>query len=298
MFVMIAIGYIAFKAKLVNDLGNRQMTNLLLYVISPLVIIDAYQMEYNDTLATNLLIAFGLAIISHLIAILISTLFIKKKGNEQKAPIERFAIVYSNCGFMALPLVSALFGSEGVFYASAYMTIFNLLSWSHGYILMAGKADKDTIKKIVFSPVILSVGAGLLIFFLQIPIPSVFTSSFSFMAGVNTPLAMVITGVSLAQNNILAAFKQIRCYYVMVLSCIIVPITAMCVYLFLPLPTNIILVNLVSTACPCAVTTILFSTKFELDSAYATQIFTLCTLTSVVTIPLIVLLYQSLATLV
>lgn len=295
MFILIIIGYIAFKLKLVDITGNRQMTNILLYIIAPLVIIDAYQMKYNQTLATNLLIAFGLGVVSHLIAIGISYLFVRKKGNEANAPIERFAIIYSNCGFMALPLVSALFGAEGVFYASAYMTIFNLLSWTHGYIMMSGKADKSTLKSAFLSPVILSVGVGLLLFFLKIPLPDVVKTSVSYMASLNTPLAMLVTGINLAQTDIFSAFKQLRCYYVMFLSCLLVPITAICVYLFLPLPQNIVLVNLVSTACPCAVTTILFSTKFGRDSAYASKILTLSNITSIVTIPLIVFLYQALS---
>ncbi len=298
MFVLIIIGYIGFKTKLVDVTGNRQMTNVLLYIVAPLVIIDAYQMEYNDTLASNLLIAFALGVASHIIAIAVSYILIKKKGNEEKAPIERFAVIYSNCGFMALPLVSALFGAEGVFYASAYMTIFNLLSWTHGYILMSGKADKKTIKSALLSPVILSVGVGMLIFFLKIPIPSVLKTSASYIAAVNTPLAMIVTGVSLAQTNIFSAFKQIRCYYIVFLSCILVPLIAMSIYLFLPLPTNLILVNLVSTACPCAVTTILFSTKFGLDSSYASKILTLSNITSIITIPAIVFIYQFLSTLV
>ncbi|MFZ2537565.1 MAG: AEC family transporter [Oscillospiraceae bacterium] len=298
MFVLIIIGYIGFKTKLVDETGNRQLTNVLLYIIAPLVIIDAYQMEYNETLASNLLIAFALGLASHIIAIAVSYILIKKKGNEKKAPIERFAIIYSNCGFMALPLVSALFGAEGVFYASAYMTIFNLLTWTHGYIMMSGKADKNTIKSAFLSPVILSVGVGLLIFFLKIPLPSVLKTSVYYMASVNTPLAMIVTGVSLAQTNILSAFKQIRCYYIMFLSCLLVPFIAMCIYLFLPLPTNLVLVNLVSTACPCAVTTILFSTKFELDSSYASKILTLSNVTSIITIPAVVFMYQFLSTLV
>lgn len=297
MFVLIIIGFIAFKTKLVNDTGNRQMTNILLYIIAPLVIIDAYQMEYNEQLAKNLAIAFALGISSHLIAMAVSYIFIRKKGNEQKTPIERFSIIYSNCGFMALPLISALFGSEGVFYASAYMTVFNVLSWTHGYIMISGKGDKKTIKSAFLSPVIISVAVGLLIFFIKIPIPSVLKTSISYMASLNTPLAMIVTGVSLAQTNIFAAFKQLRCYYVMFLGCIAVPLSAMAVYLFLPLPQNLILVNLVSTACPCAVTTILFSTKFNLDSAYASRILTLSNICSIITIPTVVFLYQLLSNL-
>lgn len=302
MFVLMLIGYISFKTKLANDTGNKQMTNILLYVVSPLVIIDAYQMKYEEQLAKNLLIAFALGVVSHLIAIGISYLLVRKKGNEQNAPIERFAVIYSNCGFMALPLVSALFGSEGVFYASAYMTVFNLLSWTHGYIIMSKgnktSSEKVSMKSVVFSPVLISVAFGLLIFFLKIPMPAVIKTSVSYIASLNTPLAMLVTGISLAQTNIFSAFRELRCYYVMLLGSIVVPMCAMTLYLFLPLPQMLILVNLVSTACPCAVTTLLFSTKFGLNSAYASKLLTLSNIASIVTIPTIVFLYQSLSSII
>lgn len=298
MFFLIAIGFIGFKTKLISEFGNRQLTTVLLYIVAPLVILDAYQMKYNDTLATNLLIAFALGFVSHIIAIIISYLLVTKKSGESRTPIERFAVIYSNCGFMALPIVSALFGAEGVFYASAYMTVFNLLSWTHGYITMSGTADKQTIKSAFLSPVIISVGVGLLIFFLKIPIPTIFKTGFSYVAGVNTPLAMLVTGASLAQTNIFSAFKHLRCYYIAFLSLLLVPFCAMCVYLLLPLPANLVLVNLVATACPCAVTTILFATKFELDSTYASKLLTLSTLCSVVTIPAVIFTYQLLSALI
>lgn len=292
MFVLMLVGVIAYKFKLINTEGSNQMTGLLLYIVSPLVVINAFQTPFEPRLAKNLLIAFALGIASHLIGMAIAYLFIRTKNNTERAPIERFSIIYSNCGFMALPLVQALFGNEGVFYASAYMTIFNLLSWTHGYMTLSGKTDKQAVKKALFSPVVISVAIGVILFFAQIKLPSVLASSVAFVASLNTPVAMIVTGVSLAQSNILKAFKTLRCYYVILLMNLVVPLVAMLIYLFLPVEQNLILVNLVSTACPCAVTTLLFSTRFGRDVPYATSLLTLANVSCIITIPFIVFLYQ------
>ncbi|MEG2429605.1 MAG: AEC family transporter, partial [Oscillospiraceae bacterium] len=199
---------------------------------------------------------------------------------------------------MALPLIFALFKSEGVFYASAYMAIFNLFSWTHGYISMSGKSDKKSLQKAFFSPVVISVVIGLILFFCNIKLPSVIATSVSAMASLNTPLAMIVTGVSLAQSNIKEAFSTARCYYIVFLMNIVVPVVALLCYSFLPIDQNIVIVNLISTACPCAVTTLLFATKFNREPAYASNLLTLSNVTCIATIPLIILLHNLITSLI
>lgn len=295
MFLLMIVGAFCFKKKFINEEGKNQLTLILLYIVNPMLVINAYQTPFNNSLAKNLFIAFGLGFISHVIALIISYLFVHKKNNEERAPIERFAIIYSNCGFMAFPLIQALYGSEGVFYASAYITVFNILSWTHGYIIMSGKVDKKAVLKAFVSPVIISVVIGIAMFFLKIQLPAILFDTVSFLASLNTPLAMLVTGVSLAQINIISAFKSKRYYYIMFLMNILVPLCAALIYVFIPLDEKLVIVNLISTACPCAVTTLLFATKFERDPSYAAKLLTIGNVTCIITIPLIIFIYQTLS---
>lgn len=292
MFVLILLGVFCFKKKILTDSASKHMTDLLLYVVNPLVVINAYNMPFNPELATNLGMAFLLGIISHLIAMAVAYITVRSKGNNENAAIERFSIIYTNCGFMALPLINAMFGSEGVFYASAYMTVFNLLSWTHGYITISKKADKAAIIKAFTSPVVISVAVGLILFFCQIRLPLVIADSVAHMASLNTPIAMLITGVSLAQTNIIKAFKTPRLYYIVFVANLLVPLIASCVYLFLPINQSIILINLVAVACPCAVTTLLFSTRLGKNVTHATNLLTVSNVSCVITIPLVIFIYQ------
>lgn len=307
MFILILIGVFCYKAKFITKVGSSQITSLLLYIVNPLVIINAYQIPFQKQLAKNLFIAFILGITSHLIAMIIAYIFVRKKSSinstnltkEQekinkhnlRVPVERFAVIYTNCGFMALPLIFALFKSEGVFYASAYLAIFSILSWTHGYMGMSGKSDKQAFKKACLSPVVISTVLGLVLFFANLKLPFVIASGVSAMASLNTPLAMIVTGISLAQSNIKQAFKNKRCYYIVFLINIVVPLVALVCYVFLPIDQNIVLVNLISTACPCAVTTLLFATKFERDPSYASNLLTLSNVVCIATIPMIMLLH-------
>lgn len=298
MFLLIIIGFISRKIGMTSDNGRKDMTNLLLYFVMPIVIINAYNVEYTPEIAVNLGYAFLLGVISHLIAIGASYLFVRKKGENGRRSIERFAVIYSNCGFMAIPLIQALFQSEGVFYASTYMLVFQVLSWTHGYIMMAGKTDKQTVKSAFLSPVIFSVIIGLIIFFGRISLPDIISTTFTHMAALNTPVAMLVTGITLAQTDILASFKQPRCYYITALSCLVVPLIAAVIYLFVPIDRTVIIANLISLSCPPAVLTLLFPAKFGLDEKYAAQLLTISNICCIFTIPIVVSIYQALSRLI
>ena len=121
------VGSICYKIKLINKEMNKYLSDLVLMLVNPLVIFLSYQREFEDTLLQGLLISLLLATITHVLAIIIAKRIIRKKDKPEDGVLERFAVIYSNCGFIGIPLVNGIFGSEGVFYITAYMTIFNLL---------------------------------------------------------------------------------------------------------------------------------------------------------------------------
>lgn len=286
MLLLMSVGGLCFKLKLVSAEANKNITNIVLYIVSPMVILNSFLSPFKKDKALLLGYAFLLAIISHVIAIAVSYIFLRKKS--ERLPIERFAVIYSNCGFMAFPLIEALFGAEGIFFASAYITVFNLLSWTHGFLMISGKTDKKSIAKAFYSPVVISVAVGLIIYFIGIPVPNVLKETVRQLSLLNTPLAMLVTGINLAQSDIIAAFKKLRSYYIVLLKSLVIPLAAALLYSFLPLPKDIILINLIATACPTAVTSVLFSDKCGKDYKYASSLVTITTVLSVITIPAIV----------
>ena len=115
MFLLIAVGIFCYRIKLISKHGNRQLSNFLLSVVTPALIVNSYQKPFDAALAQGLLWAFLLAGISHLIGIAAAYLLLRGKPGDPRLPLERFAAIYSNCGFMAIPLISAVLGGDGVF---------------------------------------------------------------------------------------------------------------------------------------------------------------------------------------
>ena len=138
MFFIMLLAILCYKIKLVNQEGNKTVSNLLLLVVNPFVIITTYQTDYKPELVRGLLISFGAAVLCHIVGILVTTLLIRPKGSPD-ANIERYNAMYSNCGFIGIPLINSVLGSNGVFFLSAYIVVFNLFSWTHGVVLMEKK---------------------------------------------------------------------------------------------------------------------------------------------------------------
>ncbi|MCD7958804.1 MAG: AEC family transporter [Ruminococcus sp.] len=296
MLLLNLVGMIAYRAKIVDKNGGRQFSNFVLEIVTPVLVVNAYaEVDYDPKLVWNLLWTFLLAAISYGIAIAAVTLFIRKKP-ERETSIERFSAIYSNCGFMGIPLASALLGNIGVFYCSAYLTIFFCFAWTHGIMMLTGQHDKKALIKKLTSPTMIGIVIGLLLFFFQIDLPEVLQSTFDYISGLNTPMAMVASGISVAQAKIWQALKNPRVYYVSAVKLIILPLILM--VLFLPLqfiPLEIRTVVLVLSAAPSAAMCTLQCQKFGKNDSYAAHIFAVSTIASTATMPLIVKLFTTLA---
>lgn len=293
IFLLLLSGMVLYQTKLINAEGARQMTNVLLYLVAPLLILDTYQMEYQPEVARNMLFGFLISIVSFAIAIGVSRLAFLG-GKAETVPTERFAICFTNCGFMAIPLVDAVFGSMGVLYCTTYLTIFNLLLWTFGLRLMEGKrpeqkSRRDRLKQLL-SPTMICVALGILFYFCRIRLPETVGRAVSFLASMNTPLAMLVAGVNIAQSGLPAALKQPRVYAIMGIKCFLVPLVTMAFFAVLPLDKTLLLSILISSACPTAANTIMFAGKFGGDEARASQLFAVTTLVSIVSMPLVIIL--------
>ena len=130
MFIILVLGFLCYKAKIIGENANKALSDVLLHLINPILIFVSYQTDFKKEMLLGLSAAFLMAILSHLF-FLLAAHFCVKKSEQQDYLVERCSLVYTNCGFFGIPLVNGIFGSEGVLYLTAYITIFNLLIWTH-----------------------------------------------------------------------------------------------------------------------------------------------------------------------
>lgn len=286
LFIMI-LAFICYRLHTINQEGNRNMCSLLLMIVNPCLIITVFQTDYDPNLVRGLLAAFAAAVLAHVVGFLIAHYLIPEKENPEFS-LERFGASYSNCGFIGIPLINSILGSKGVFFLTAYMTVFNILSWTHGLVLLSGKLSAKRLKEGLLAPIVVCTMIGAALFFLQIRIPSAVLDSMNYIANMNTPLAMMIAGFSVAQTDLKKIFSHIRIYWVCLLKLILMPLATLAFLALLPIDRDVAYTTLVAAACPTATSLTMMAIRFERNYAYASEIFSLSTVFSVVTIPAVI----------
>lgn len=306
MFIILLIGLGCSLKGLITKEGNKQLSKVALYIVNPLLIFMSYQSEYSARLLKGLLWSFLLSGISFGVMIALSTLIISKKRPEHS--LERFSAVYSNCGFIGIPLIRGIYGDEGVLYLTAYITLFNILVWTHGYMTMKESRDFKSFIKAATSPSVIAVFIGLISYLARIHLPEIQTylpeilqtplkyiseilhTSLKYVSDMNTPLAMLIAGSAAAQTNVLKALKNKGLYMVCAYKLFLLPIVAFALVQFLPAPHMVKMVVLIASACPVATTGTMFAIQFDKNPERCSEFFAVSTLLSGLTLPLVTML--------
>lgn len=291
MLVYLGLGAIGYKCGLISVEGNKSISNWVLYIANPLLIFISFQQDFSVKLLKGLGMTIIFTIVGYLIFIPLAMLFIGKKENRE-TEIERFSTIYSNCGFMGIPLAKVLLGNEGVFYITAFNMVFNILVWSHGVYMISKDKKQMNIKKVATNPTILATVIGLIFFVLKIRIPEVAYSAFNNVGGTVGPLAMVVAGVTIARTNLLKAVAKPRIYLVTLLKLIVLPVLCAFVFKLIPFDVNetALLATVLAFSCPTATVCTMFSIRYDKNATYSAEIFAVTTLLSVVTMPLVILI--------
>ena len=288
MVILMVVGAVCAKIGMIDEGTNKKLSNLLLLLVNPLVIFLSFQRPFEEELLNGLLLTLLLSLVSFIIAIAVAhIIYTNRKGKDYA--VEKFGAVYTNAGFLGIPLVNGVFGSEGVFYLTGYLMVFFLFFWTHGLIVMSGKRDFSTIKKAVLSPPMLSIFLGFALFMLRIEIPQVIYTPLVTLGNINTPLAMLIAGVSISGASIMQIVKNKRVFGLCVVRLILLPALTILVFGLFDIPPIVLGTVVMVVSCPIAANLIMFAYRYDRDYVYSSQVFAATTILSLVTIPLVLL---------
>lgn len=294
LFLLIAVGFLCGKSKLFGERAAKGMADLVLMIVTPCVIIQSFQRDMEPALMQNLLLALLIAAVLHGAMILLVNVAFREK-EEARRRVLRFGVVFSNAGYMALPLQEAVLGSEGVFYGAAYVAVFNLVLWSWGLLEMSGDPKALSAKKLVVNPGLIGVVIGLGLFLGAVRLPELAASPVRHLASLNTPLPMLIVGYHLANSDVLKALRDGRTLLAIFLRIVAIPLAALGV-MYLCGVRGVLLVSCtIAASAPVAAATSMFAAKYDRDVSLSVNMVSLSTLLSVVTMPLIVGLAKTIA---
>ncbi len=292
LYLIVAVGFIADRIGIFKQTTAKLSNDLLFYVITPVVIVQSFlNMEFNKETISSFLLAFVCMFTTLVVGIFIVVPFFRK--DKDNSSIYKYAVSYGNMGYMALPLCQSLLGSEGVFYCSAGVVAFNILSFVHGIWLMKKGTENDEgfkIKTIVLNPGVLSVAVGLPLFISGLHLPEIINGAVTHIANLNTPLAMIFLGTYIANSDLKAMFKQKQNYLVAILKLLVLPSIMFAIFKLIGLSGTIITACMISASVPSATNTVMFSAKYGKDTGVASTVVAFCSLLSVLTIPIMIAL--------
>lgn len=286
LFLMMAVGFVLAKQGWLADETISHASHLLIYVVTPCIIIEQLQIEASlDTVRSLGLSALAM-VLYYVIFLSVAQLFFRREPAERR-PVYRFGAVYGNQGFMGIPLLAGVLGEASLLYVIMPTLFFNLFQWTHGAMMMGGKIS---LKKAVLNPGILAVAAGALLFVTGVRLPFMVGNAVGFLADMNTPLAMVVIGAQMAGADILSIFKDAKLYLASALKLIIAPAVMCVVLLPLHLPPMAYCASVLLCACPAAGITGVFAQLYGRDTATGARVVTLSTLLCIITLPVFAVL--------
>lgn len=295
LYIIVALGFVCHKTGIYTEKASRLTTDLLFYIVTPAMIIRSFTaIPFSRETLKSLALSLLAAVIFHIAGILLSEL-VFCKTEQEKACIYKFAAVYGNVGYMVLPLAEGLLGNEGVFYCSAIVIPFNILAFTHGIRVMTKgeKESKISLKSLIVNPGFIGIAIGLPLFLLKINLPQIFYMPLSYIADLQTPLAMLMFGTYIASADIKKVFSDYRVFACLAVKLFAMPLLTVLILKLLGFSGMLLVACVLSASAPTANNTVLFAAKFDKDTALASAVTAFISIVSIITMPLMVAIARS-----
>ena len=287
MALLMAVGILLSRKGFLSPQGTKDLGAILLRIIIPCVIVKSYITTYSRERLLELALSAGLALAAFILAMGIAYLVYGKRRR-----IENFASAFCNAGFIGIPLAQAVIGDEGVFYMAASVALLNLFQWTYGVYIMTDRRDSISAKTIAKNPVVIAIVIGIALFLSRLPVPGIVTSTLGYIAGMNTPVAMILMGTYMAKLPWRKLLDK-RAYGCVLFRLVIIPAVVLLVFWALPISNqNVALAAYLAAATPVGANICVFAQQYDCDYEFSVVTVCLSTVLSIVTVPLMVSLAQ------
>ena len=294
LFLMIFMGYLIVKTGLVRDDDSKVLSKIILYLIVPCVIINAFQVDYTTDTVKGLLIAFAASVLTQVVLLIVISAAGKLLHLNE---VEVASVYYSNSGNLIVPIVTFILGQEWVLYGCVFMSVQLVFLWTHCKKIISREASYDW-KKILLNINMISIFIGVVLFFTKIVLPEIIGNTLASVGTMIGPASMIVTGMLFAGMNLKQIFANKRVYFITFLRLIAVPLIALVLIKLSNLASfsadgnKIILIVFLAIITPSASTVTQMCQVYGNDSKYASAINVMTTLLSIITMPVMVMLFQ------
>ena len=288
--VLMVIGYIGARTKLLNSEFTKAASKLTLNVFMSATIINSVIANPPQLSGAELAGVMLACFVSVGFGYLLSALVVRLLPfQRERKPLMELLISVTNTMFIGVPVAEPIFGSQAVFYIAMSCIPFNVFLYTYGVWRMnqSGERVKLNWKDMVSVPLIATM-AALLIFVLNIPMPGVVKELCSTLSAATMPISMLVIGSSLGGVSLLDAFREKNLYFVSLMRLVLVPLLTLPVLKLITTDPVLLGAMVIIAGCPSAVMVTVLAIQYGRDAEYTSKGILLDTVLSMVTLPALV----------
>lgn len=296
LFGFMLIGSFSYRKKWITDASVSQISGLIVNIFNPALIISGVTGAEGKGDWELVLMNLLMAVILFLILIVLSPVFVRVLGvKENQKNIYSVMFIFSNLGFMGIPLIQELYGKGAVFYVALYTLVYNVLFYTYGIYLFekekayqAGAAAKITFQwRKLQNPGVAACLFSLILFASGISVPAPAVNFFDSLGNAAVPLSMIMTGVSLAQMPFQTVVTDWKMYQFTFLKMLVIPVGAALVLGQLGLHPVLSGIMVLMFGMPNGSMPVMLAVDYGLDSSICSRGIALTTLLSLITLPVV-----------
>ncbi len=287
LLIILIVGVYVRKREFITRDTVKSLSKLLSNVTNPFMIICSFQIAFSSEILLLGGKIFGFSTFVHLLAALVAYFAFKPQKGSCENAVYEFNLIFENCAFMGFPILQSIYGDLGIVYGSFYNTVFNILFWSYGIVVLTRHHSerKISIKKLFLNPGVIATVIGFVLFIFGVKIPSNLYSAMDMVGDLTFPLAMIIIGALIVELDFKKAFRDIKFFVLAFLKLIALPLVVLFACLALGVETTVTYVTVILAAMPSATFGAIFAELYGVDSVNSAKIVCLTTIISLVTIP-------------
>lgn len=288
LYLMAITGFIFHKKSIFTNETNDVLTNIILYLTLPALIIYSLDISFSSHLIHEFLWLLSISIYVMLLSSLVA-FFLRRRStlpHEQKTVYESL-LIFGNQGFIGFAVIFILFGEQGIVYLTMFNIFYLLLIWTYGIFLFTKSKDLIDLRKIFLNPGIIATGIGLFILFTPVYIPEIISKPLEQVGKMTVPLSMIFIGslvAHLSRKDILEVVKNHYLWLVVLFKLFVFPLTIF-IFILFSAPTFLLIVAVIVAGMPSAPTVSLYAKKYGGDAFFAASGVFLTTLLCLITVP-------------
>lgn len=283
LLLIMVVGLWMGKRGCFSEPVQQQMAKLLNTIVTPSLILTCMPERGDGETWRAFAKTFAIMVLVMLLCALLAQLLFRGQPTDLRITL-RYSVVYGNIGYLGVPLVQATFGEPAMLYVAVAGAAFNLMVWTHGIWLM-GSGEEKLSAKAILNPGTVCFLVGVLLMVTEKSLPLPVDGAVTFLAGMNTPLAMLIVGAQMASADIRSVFGDRKLYLTSFIKLIVVPAGVMLALLPLHLDRMLYLTMVILCACPVATLSSTFSQMYGRDAKAGARAVIQSTIFSLVTLP-------------